>query len=50
MSVFINSYCEFVDDFSGRHIGDKIEHIKLDMEPEYKRTRLMYFDLIVLKS
>lgn len=31
-------------------IEDEIEYMKLDMEPEYKRTRLMYFDLIVLKS
>ena len=30
-------------------IEDEIEYMKLDMEPEYKRTRLMYFDLIVLK-
>ena len=31
-------------------IEDEIEYMKLDMGPEYKRTRLMYFDLIVLKS
>lgn len=31
-------------------IEDEIEYMKLDMELEYKRTRLMYFDLIVLKS
>lgn len=30
-------------------IEDEIEYMKLDMDPEYKRTRLMYFDLIVLK-
>lgn len=32
------------------NITDEIEYMKLDLEPEYKRTRLMYFDLIVLKS
>lgn len=32
------------------NIEDEIEYMKLDLEPEYKRTRLMYFDLIVLKS
>lgn len=32
------------------NIADEIEYMKLDLEPEYKRTRLMYFDLIVLKS
>lgn len=31
-------------------IEDEIEYMQLDLEPEYKRTRLMYFDLIVLKS
>lgn len=31
-------------------ISDEIEYMKLDLEPEYKRTRLMYFDLIVLKA
>lgn len=31
-------------------IEDEIEYMQLDMEPEYKRTRLMYFDLIILKS
>ena len=30
-------------------IEDEIEYMKLDLEPEYKHTRLMYFDLIVLK-
>lgn len=30
-------------------IEDEIEYMKLDMDPEYKRTRLMYFDLIILK-
>lgn len=30
-------------------IEDEIEYMKLDLEPEYKRTRLMYFDLIILK-
>lgn len=32
------------------NISDEIEYMKLDLEPEYKRTRLMYFDLIVLKA
>lgn len=32
------------------NIEEEIEYMKLDLEPEYKRTRLMYFDLIVLKS
>ena len=31
------------------NIEDEIEYMKLDLEPEYKHTRLMYFDLIVLK-
>ena len=31
-------------------IEDEIAYMKLDLEAEYKRTRLMYFDLIVLKS
>lgn len=36
--------------FIFNNIGDEIEYMKLDLDPEYKRTRLMYFDLIVLKS
>lgn len=32
------------------NISEEIEYMKLDLEPEYKRTRLMYFDLIVLKA
>lgn len=31
-------------------IEDEIKYMELDLEPEYKRTRLMYFDLIVIKS
>lgn len=31
-------------------IEDEIEYMRLDLEPEYKRTRLMYFDLILLAS
>lgn len=31
-------------------ISDEIEYMKLDLEPAYKRTRFMYFDLIVLKA
>lgn len=31
-------------------IEDEISYMNLDLEPEYKRTRLMYFDLIILKS
>ena len=36
--------------FIFENIADEIEYMKLDLEPEYKRTRLMYFDLIILKS
>lgn len=36
--------------FIFNEIKDEIEYMKLDLDPEYKRTRLMYFDLIVLKS
>jgi len=32
------------------NIEDEIEYMQLNLDPEYKRTRLMYFDLIVLKS
>lgn len=31
-------------------IEEEIEYMRLDLEPEYKRTRLMYFDLILLAS
>ena len=34
--------------FIFENIADEIEYMKLDLEPEYKRTRLMYFDLIIL--
>lgn len=30
-------------------IEAEIKYMNLDLDPEYKRTRLMYFDLIVLK-
>ncbi len=36
--------------FIFENITEEIEYMKLDLEPEYKRTRLMYFDLIILKS
>jgi len=36
--------------FIFNNIEDEIEYMELDLDPEYKRTRLMYFDLIVLKS
>lgn len=32
------------------NIDEELEYLKLDFETENKRTRLMYFDLIVLKS
>lgn len=36
--------------FIFNNIEDEIEYMKLDLDSENKRTRLMYFDLIVLKS
>jgi len=35
--------------FIFNNIEDEIAYMELDLEPEYKRTRLMYFDLIVIK-
>lgn len=34
--------------FIFEHIEAEIAYMKLDLDPEYKHTRLMYFDLIVL--
>lgn len=31
-------------------IEDEIEYMQLDLEPQYKRTRLLYYDLIILKA
>lgn len=36
--------------FIFEHIEDEIEYMQLDLEPEYKHTRLMYFDLIILRK
>ena len=46
----INFYRKNGFEFIFDKIEDEIEYMKLDLEPDYKRTRLMYFDLIVLKS
>lgn len=35
--------------FIFNNLEDEIEYMELDLEPEYKKTRLMYFDLIVIK-
>ena len=50
MIVYHASKKGFIKDVFNGNIADEIEYMKLDLEPEYKRTRLMYFDLIILKS
>ena len=47
-NFFKSEFADYDNQLLGKSYG--FVQTKPSLEPEYKRTRLMYFDLIVLKS